>query len=127
MPLAGIATVLGLCAVATAAVSALVAGWLFAAVWPILLLLRWAVALAAAVPGAVLHLPAPGPVAIVCYVAALGLGLAAWHLRAARLRLARRLGTTAIALAVASAALTLWPALRPAQLERAVQLLRDAQ
>jgi len=127
VPLAGIATVLGLCAVATAAVSALVAGWLFAAVWPILLLLRWAVALAAAVPGAVLHLPAPGPVAIVCYVAALGLGLAAWHLRAARLRLARRLGTTAIALAVASAALTLWPALRPADGRLRVSILDVGQ
>ena len=127
VPLAGIATVLGLCAVATAAVSALVAGWLFAAVWPILLLLRWAVALAAAVPGAVLHLPAPGPVAIVCYVAALGLGLAAWHLRATRLRLARRLGATAMALAVASAGLTLWPALRPADGRLRVSILDVGQ
>ncbi len=72
VPLAGLATVLGLVAVAVGALSATVATWLYSGVWPVLLLLRGAVALAAAVPGAVLHLPAPGPLAIAGYVVALG-------------------------------------------------------
>jgi len=48
VPLAGLATILGLFAVAVAAFSTIVAGWLFSAVWPVLLLLRWTVTLAAA-------------------------------------------------------------------------------
>src|SRR5204863_338864 len=67
VPLAGLATILGLVAVPIAALSPLVAGALFAAVWPVLLLLRWTVMLAAAMPGAVVHLPAPGALAIGCY------------------------------------------------------------
>jgi competence protein ComEC len=114
VPLAGLATVLGLFAVAAGPVSATIAGWLFAATWPVLLALRGAVAAAAAVPGAVVHGPAPGAAAIVCYVAALALGLAAWRLRGTRLGLARRLAAGAVALAAASALATLWPALRPA-------------
>jgi competence protein ComEC len=127
VPLAGLATVVGLVAVALAALSPLVAGWLFAATWPVLLLLRWAVMLAAAVPGAVVHLPAPGPVAIVAYAGALALGLAAWHARTTRLGLARRLGLAAGALAVASALMTLWPALRPADGRLRVSVLDVGQ
>ena len=112
VPLAGLATILGLFAVAVAAFSTVVAGWLFSAVWPVLLLLRWTVALAAAVPGAVVHLPAPGPAAIAGYVTALALGLAAWRLR--ETRQARRLALAAAGLAALSTLLTLWPALRPA-------------
>ena len=114
VPLAGLATVLGLVAVAAGFVSEALAGWLFAAAWPILLLLRGVVAAAAAVPGAVIHVPAPGPLAIAGYVGALALGLSAWRLRETRLRLARRLAIGAIALATASVLVTLWPALRPA-------------
>jgi competence protein ComEC len=114
VPLAGLATVLGLCAVAAGLVSATLAGWLFNAVWPVLLLLRGAVAWAAAVPGAVVHLPAPGVTAIGTYVGALALGLAAWRLRDTRLRMSRRLAASAGTLLVASALLGLWPALRPA-------------
>jgi competence protein ComEC len=114
VPLAGLATVLGLVAVAAGLVSEALAGWLFAAAWPILLLLRSVVAAAAAVPGAVIHEPAPGPLAIAAYVGALALGLGAWRLRETRLRLARRLAIGAIALATASVLVTLWPALRPA-------------
>jgi competence protein ComEC len=114
VPLAGVATVLGLVAVVAGGVSATLAAWLYSGVWPVLLLLRGAVALAAAVPGAVLHLPAPGPLAIVGYVAALALGLAARHLRRAQRVLARRLALGAGALALASALLALWPILRPA-------------
>jgi competence protein ComEC len=114
VPLAGLATVLGLVAVAAGLVSEVLAGWLFAAAWPILLLLRGVVAAAAAVPGAVIHVPAPGPFAIAGYVGALALGLSAWRLRETRLRLARRLAIGAIVLAAVSALVTLWPALRPA-------------
>jgi beta-lactamase superfamily II metal-dependent hydrolase len=104
-----------------------VAGWLFAAVWPVLLLLRWTVALAAAVPGAVVHLPAPGGLAIACYAGALGLGLAAWHLRLTHRRTARRLALVAGALALSSALLTLWPALRPADGRLRVSVLDVGQ
>lgn len=114
VPLAGVATVLGLCAIAAGLVSATLAGWLLSAAWPVLLLLRGAVAAAAAVPGAVLHLPAPGLAASTAYVAALALGLAAWRLRGTRLRLARRLAVVAVALFVASALAMLGPALWPA-------------
>ncbi len=114
VPLAGVATVLGLFAIAAGLASATLAGWLFVAAWPVLLLLRGAVAAAAALPGAVLHVPAPGPAAIVAYVAALALGLIAWRVRGTRLRLARRGAVVAVALLVASALGTLWPALRPA-------------
>jgi competence protein ComEC len=114
VPLAGVASVLGLVAIAAGLLSATLAGWLFAAAWPVLLLLRGAVAAAAAVPGAVIHLPAPGLVAIASYVAALALGLIAWHLRGTHLRLARRLAAVAGVLFALSALATLWPALRPA-------------
>jgi competence protein ComEC len=86
VPLAGAATVLGLLAVVAAAVGELAAAAVFGAVWPVLLLLRAVAALAAAVPGAVIHLPAPGAAAVVAYAAALGCGLAAWHWRTRRSR-----------------------------------------
>jgi competence protein ComEC len=114
VPLAGVATVLGLFGMAMGLVTATPAGWLFSAAWPVLLLLRGAVAAAAAVPGAVIHLPAPGPLAVAAYVTALALGLVAWRVRGTRLRLARRLAVVASALLVGSALATLWPALRPA-------------
>jgi len=127
VPLAGVATVLGLVAVAMAAASVFVAAWLFAATWPVLLLLRWSVMLAAAVPGAIVHLPAPGALAIALYVGALAAGLAAWHVRTTRRRRARRLSLAAGALLVASALLTLWPALRPADGRLRVSLLDVGQ
>jgi competence protein ComEC len=84
VPLAGAATVLGLLAVAATAVGEVAAAAVFGAVWPVLLLLRAVAALAAAVPGAVIHLPAPGPAAVVAYASALGCALAAWHWRTRR-------------------------------------------
>jgi competence protein ComEC len=94
VPLAGIATVLGLAGVAlTAALEP--ARHLFPAiaveapghallnaVWPVLLALRGAVRVAASVPGAVVHMPAPHWTAVVAYAAALALALSAWRLRA---------------------------------------------
>ena len=68
VPLAGVATVGGLVAVGLSFLSETVAAVAFDAVWPVLLALRGLVALAAKVPGAVLYLPAPGWLAVTCYV-----------------------------------------------------------
>jgi len=95
VPLAGAATVLGLLAVVAAAGGDVAAAAVFGAVWPLLLLLRAVAALAAAVPGAVIYLPAPGSAAIAAYAAALASGLAAWHWRARRDRCAA-LGAAAV-------------------------------
>jgi competence protein ComEC len=84
VPLAGAATVLGLLGVIAAAVTDVAAAAVFGAVWPLLLLLRGVAALSAAVPGAVVYLPAPGPAAVAAYAAALVAGLAAWHTRSHR-------------------------------------------
>jgi competence protein ComEC len=112
VPLAGLATILGLLALAAGLASTALATWLFAAAWPVLLALRAIVAAVAAIPGAVVHLPAPGPLAVAAYVAALGGGLAAWRLRGARPDVAWCLGALAVALLAASALATLAPALR---------------
>jgi competence protein ComEC len=86
VPLAAAATVLGLLAVIASAGGELAAAAVFGAVWPLLLLLRAVAALAAAVPGAVIHLPAPGPAAVFAYAVGLACALAAWHCRARRAR-----------------------------------------
>ena len=101
VPLAGAATVLGLVAVVAAAVGDVVAASVFGAVWPLLLLLRAVAALAAAVPGAVIYWPAPGPAAIVAYAAALTAGLAAWHWRARHDRCVALGGAAVLALLTA--------------------------
>src|SRR5207245_8390189 len=56
VPLAGVATVAGLLAVGMSFLSESAAQVGFDAVWPVLLALRALVAIAAAVPGAVVHL-----------------------------------------------------------------------
>src|SRR5262249_61748586 len=73
LPLAAAATAVGLAAVGLSFLSEAIGAVAFDAVWPILLALRGVVALAARVPAAVVHLPAPGPTAIVCYVCGLAL------------------------------------------------------
>jgi competence protein ComEC len=108
VPLAAAATILGLAGVAGAAVAGWLADAAFGAAWPVLLALRGAVALAASVPGAVLHGPAPGTVAIACYVGALAAGLAAWHRGA---RAGRLLGGAAVGLLGAAIVLWAWPML----------------
>ena len=113
VPLAGLATVVGLLGVGLAFASATVAQVAFDAVWPVLLALRAVVALAAAVPGAVVHLPAPPWLAILCYAAALGLGLRWWRARASQPRAGRAAGATALALLAVAVALEAWPLLRP--------------
>jgi competence protein ComEC len=113
VPLAGLATVLGLAGVGLAFASETLAAIALDAVWPVLLALRGLVALAAAVPGAVVYLPAPPWPALVCYAAALGLGLLAWHARETRPRRARLVGCAAPALLIVAVALEAWPLLRP--------------
>ena len=113
VPLAGLATVGGLIAIALSFLSETIAAIAFDTVWPVLLALRGMVALAARVPGAVLYLPAPGWLAVTCYVGALasfliwrGAGERETRGRCAWLWLAVAL----LALAVGLAA---WPFVRP--------------
>jgi competence protein ComEC len=83
------------------------------ATWPALLALRGVVALAALVPGGLIHLPAPPIHAVVTYTAGLGLGLLAWRMRSSRAR--ARLATGVATLLLAWAALaTVWPLVAPA-------------
>ena len=120
VPLAGVATIVGLIAVGSSFVSETIAAVAFDAVWPVLLALRGVVRLAAGAPGAVVHLPAPGWLALTCYVAGLAC-LLVWHGsrdgdgRAARDVRPRGgsllLGIALVGLAIGFAA---WPLVRPA-------------
>ncbi|MBI4593461.1 MAG: DNA internalization-related competence protein ComEC/Rec2, partial [Candidatus Rokubacteria bacterium] len=114
VPLAGVATIVGFLAVITAWASETAGAVLLNATWPVLLALRAIVALAAAVPGALLHLPAPSWPATAAYGLALGLGLLAWRLRAERPERARLCAGGAGVLAVVAVALACWPLVRPA-------------
>ena len=104
VPLAGLATTLGMLALLVEPASGAVAGLLFNALWLLLLALRAAVRLAAAVPAAMIHLPAPGWVAVSAWYAALGLIPHGGH------RWARR---AAVALVFAVAVSSALPWLRP--------------
>jgi len=114
VPLAGLATVGGLIAIALSFLNETIAAVAFDTVWPVLLALRGMVALAARVPGAVLYLPAPGWLAITCYVGALASFLV-WRGASERDTRGRRawrwLAVTLLALSVGLAA---WPLVRPA-------------
>jgi len=109
VPLAGPATTLGMLAVLVHAVSETAASLLFNALWLLLIAMRLAVWVAAAVPGAMVHLAAPSWPAIATWCGALlllpHLGSRAWT-RAATL-----------ALVAATAALSVWP-LIPRHTER---------
>ena len=114
VPLAAVATVIGLAGAALAFVWDTAAELAFDAVWPALLALRFVVALAAALPGALVYLPSPPPAAIACYAGALVIAAVAWRIRRARARTARAmLGGAGVAL-VAAVALAAWPLVRPA-------------
>jgi competence protein ComEC len=78
VPLAGAATIVGLVAVSLSFLSETAGVVAFDAVWPVLVALRGVVALAARVPGAVVHLPAPGWIAVTSYVGGLAV-LLAWY------------------------------------------------
>lgn len=111
VPLAAAATILGLLAVAATTAAEWLASAAFGAVWPTVLALRGAVALAAAVPGAALHLPAPSPTAIACYAGGLVASVCAWRSAAERRR--RVLGATGIVLLAAAVSLWSWPMVAP--------------
>jgi competence protein ComEC len=111
VPLAGVATIVGLVAVGLSFVSEAIAAVAFDAVWPVLLSLRGVVLLAARVPAAVVHLPAPGWLAVTCYAAGLA-SLLVWHKRRGKpRRVFLPLGIALLVLAVGCAA---WPLVRPA-------------
>jgi competence protein ComEC len=114
VPLAAVATVGGLVAVGLSFLSEAVASVAFDAIWPVLLALRWIVALAARVPGAVVYLPAPGWPAVMCYVAGLA-SLLVWRDVGDRDGRRRRvwllLGGALLAFAIGFAT---WPLVRPA-------------
>lgn len=114
VPLAAVATVAGLLAAALALLTEAGATILFNATWPILLALRAVVALAAAMPAALLRLPAPHWTAIVAYTLGLGLALLGWRLRDAAPARSRLAGGAAGALLAGAALIALWPLLRPA-------------
>lgn len=114
-PLAAAATVLGLVALGLGALSETAGGVALDAAWPVLLLLRAVAAVTAAMPGAMVHLPAPGPGAVVCYAAGLAAARLAWSMRGLPGRSWWRATAAAAALlALLATVLTAWPALRPA-------------
>ena len=105
VPLAGVATALGLVALLASLISEVGAELFFNALWLLLLLLRGAVWIAASLPAAMVHLPAPMLPATAGWYAALA--LLPWS---ASSRPARR---GAVALALLAGALSAWPWLRP--------------
>lgn len=113
-PLAAAATVLGLAALALGIVSATAAAVALDAAWPVLLLLRAVAAAAAAVPGATVHLPAPGPVAVACYATGLAAARLAWWARGGAHGRARWATVAAVVLLALATLLAVWPALRTA-------------
>ena len=104
VPLAGAATTVGLFALAGAALTDLVGSLGLNLAWALAVLLRLAVWLAAAVPGALVHIPAPGPLA-----------MATWLLAAVlATTVAARWGrAVALLLVAAGAGVALWPLVAP--------------
>jgi competence protein ComEC len=111
---AGLATVLGLAGGSLAFAHATAGALFLHAAWPFLLLLRWSAALAAAVPGALVHLPEPPGAAVIAYVLALVSGRTAWHLRSGSPRGARRAAAGAGLLLALAVIIGAWPLARPA-------------
>ncbi len=113
VPLAGLATVLGLAAVAVSTASDALARVLFDATWPVLIALRTLVWLAASMPAALVHLPAPHWSAIIAYTAGLGAALVAWRERQTHPRLGRVAGAAAFWLLAGAVIVAAWPLVRP--------------
>jgi competence protein ComEC len=107
VPLAGVATTLGMVALLVELGSATFAELLFHTLWLLLLALRAIVHVAAALPAAMVHLPAPGLLTIVAWYAALLLIPLAVA--------ARRMRAIVGALLVTVAGLSAWPWLRPTE------------
>ena len=104
VPLAGAATTVGLFALAGAALTDLLGGLGLNLAWALAMLLRLAVWLAAAVPGALVHIPAPGPVAMATWLLAAAL---------AATTAARWTRAVALLLVAAGAGIALWPLVAP--------------
>jgi competence protein ComEC len=105
VPISAVATTLGLLALALSTLSEVVAGALWSFLWALLVLLRAVVWAAAALPLAMVHLPAPGvPETVAWYTAAALAPFMAAH-RLARLAVASLLAVTV--------ALSVWPWVRP--------------
>jgi competence protein ComEC len=107
VPLAGLATTLGLAALLGALVSEGLGQLLFGTLWLILLALRLTAHVAAALPGAMVHLPVPHWSAVVAFYGLL--------LLLPFLRRHRSVGLFAGVLAGWVLALSLWPWVRPAE------------
>ena len=107
VPLAGVATMLGMLALLLELVSIGLAGLLFETLWLVLLALRAAVWIAAAVPAAMVHLPAPTVITLLAWYAAVVLAPVTSASRRAR----GALGALALVVAVTS----IWPWLRPTE------------
>jgi competence protein ComEC len=114
VPLAAIATVVGLVGAALAFVWDSAAEIAFDAIWPVLLALRLVVAVAAAVPGALVYLPSPPPLAILAYTSALVLAVLAWRRRRSDARSAWRFASAAGGALAVTVAVAIWPLVRPA-------------
>jgi competence protein ComEC len=113
VPLAAVATIVGLAGVGLSAATETGAELLLNATWPVLLALRGVVALVALVPSGLIHLPAPPAHAVVAYTSGLGLGLLAWRIRSSPARAGPAAGVATLLLAWA-ALTTVWPLLAPA-------------
>jgi competence protein ComEC len=105
VPLAGPATMLGMLALLVHLANEMAASLLFNALWLLLIALRLVVWAAAAVPGAMVHLPAPSGAAIIAWCTALVLIP----------HLATHMGTrvAGAALVATAAALSVWPWVSP--------------
>jgi competence protein ComEC len=114
VPVAALATLLGLAGASIALATETVGALFLHGTWPLLLLLRWMATLAAAVPGALVHLPAPPGSAIVLYVLGLIGARLAWHLWTTAPGQARRVATGAGLLLGGALVIALWPLMRPA-------------
>ena len=106
VPLAALATTLGLAALLLTLLYDGLGHLLFQSLWLVLLALRGTVWLFAALPAAMIHLPAPHPATVVVFSAVLALLPHCGAHRAVR--------GAAIALAAVILATTLWPWVRPA-------------
>lgn len=106
VPLAGVATTLGMLALLLELLPGPLGALLFEALWLVLLLLRGLVWIAAALPAAMVHLPAPAAAAALAWYMALLLAPAA---------ASRRLRAAVGLLLVTVLGLSLWPWLRPTE------------
>ena len=107
VPLAAVATTLGMLALLGELGSSALAALLFEALWLVLIALRAVVSAAAALPAAMIHLPAPP-----------GAASAAWYgalLLAPGLAASRRIRAVVAILAVTVTSLSIWPWLRPTE------------